>query len=448
MSTSENSSSDQSFLTTPIDSRSEQRLAANGLRFALVDTNDPVALEIWLQAESRGFHESRITRAKLDVLLPAVKNRRTTGVWDESSADAASPVSTICTWPMDLTVPGEASVAAWAISSVTVAPTHRRRGIARAMLEAELRTAHSLGYPVAMLNVSEATIYGRYGFGAAAMMADWTINTARASFTGPTASGRVHFVEAEQLREDGFELVEQVRLSTPGQIAFSGILWERLLGFDGDPEAAARLRFVRYDDADGDPAGFAVYRVREDPTDFAKHVLELSYLVAATDDAYAGLWSHLLEIDLVDSITAQLRPVDEPLYWQVSDHRAVRQSSVRDHLWTRILDVPGALEARRYATPGQIVLDVADDLGFADGLYLLTIDAAGAATVELLETEAPDDAAALALTINDLSSVYLGGVPVVSLVRAGRVTELRPGSAARCDTAFRSAVAPWLSIWF
>ena len=107
VSTSENTTPSQSFLTAPIDLRSEQRLAASGLRFALVDTNDPAALETWMQAESRGFHEARITRAKLDVLLPAVKNRRTTGVWDDSSADTASPVATISTWTMHLTVPGD-----------------------------------------------------------------------------------------------------------------------------------------------------------------------------------------------------------------------------------------------------------------------------------------------------------------------------------------------------
>jgi hypothetical protein len=39
-------------------------------------------------------------------------------------------------------------------------------------------------------------------------------------------------------------------------------------------------------------------------------------------------------------------------------------------------------------------------------------------------------------------------VSAVTLARAGRITELTPGSAAALDASFRSTVAPWLSIWF
>jgi len=134
--------------------------------------------------------------------------------------------------------------------------------------------------------------------------------------------------------------------------------------------------------------------------------------------------------------------------WQLSDQRAVRRDGVREHLWTRILDVPVALSARRYSAPGVFVLDVSDDLGFADGLFLLTVAADGGASVELLEGEAPDDAAAIALTVNDLGALYLGGVSPITLARAGRITELRPGSAVSLEASFRSPVTPWLSIWF
>jgi hypothetical protein len=50
--------------------------------------------------------------------------------------------------------------------------------------------------------------------------------------------------------------------------------------------------------------------------------------------------------------------------------------------------------------------------------------------------------------VNELSALYLGGVSARTLLRAGRITELRPGSADAVDRSFRSPVAPWLSIWF
>ncbi|MES2092595.1 MAG: GNAT family N-acetyltransferase [Actinomycetota bacterium] len=436
------------YAAAPIDVLSAERLAAKGLDLALVDTTDVTAFTAWLQAENRGFHGGRMPQSKLDRQLPLIAHRRTTGVWDPDSPDAASPVATVSTWVTDLTVPGRTSIPAWSVSAVSVAPTHRRRGIARALLEAELRTAVSLEVPVAILTVTEATIYGRYGFGASVMSADWTIDTKRARWIGPEASGSLNFVEPETLLREGHDLVERVRLQTPGQIEFGDLLWERLLGFDGDPEFAKALRVVRYDDVEGELQGFAAYRIVDLGGDFTKHRLDLGFLVSATDEAYAALWRFLLEMDLVSSISAPLRTIDEPLLWQVSDSRAVERSRVREHLWTRILDVPVALSARRYSAPGVFVLDVSDDLGFADGLFLLTIAADGSATVAPLEGEAPDAAAAVALTVEDLGALYLGGVSPLTLVRAGRITELRPDSAAALEASFRSPVTPWLSIWF
>jgi predicted acetyltransferase len=217
---------------------------------------------------------------------------------------------------------------------------------------------------------------------------------------------------------------------------------------DDGKDRTKQPRVVRYDDANGEPQGFAAFKVTESKDSFSQHSVELGFFVAATDDAYAGLWRFLVELDLVGTIKAPLRSVDEPIAWQIHDPRAVTRASVRDHLWLRVLDVPAALSARTYRAAGHIVLDVTDDFGFADGLFLLTIAGDGTAVVERLEGEAPADAAAIALTVADLGSLYLGGISALTLLRAGRITELRPGSAAAVDDAFRSAVAPWLSIWF
>jgi predicted acetyltransferase len=281
------------------------------------------------------------------------------------------------------------------------------------------------------------------------MTADLTIDTRRAGWSGPAASGRLHFVPVEQLREDGRAILERVRLLTPGEIELDAYLWERQLGLVGDDgDQAKHLRAVRYDDAAGVPQGFAVYRVVESAADFARRQATVQYFAAATDEAYAGLWRYLLELDLIGTVTAPLRSVDEPVVWQLADFRAARKSNERDHLWLRILDVTAALEARRYSAPGRIVLEVADPLGFADAPVLVSIDASGTATVTPLTGAAPDDAAALSLTVNELAALYLGGTSARSLVRSGRITELRPGSADAVDSSFRSPVTPWLSVWF
>jgi predicted acetyltransferase len=428
------------FLTPPIDPIAAANLAERGLRFALVDTSDPAVFGAWFQAMNRGFHGGIVDDAHLPERLEGSAWRRTAGAWDDTSADALSPVATASSWISDLTVPGERSVPAWAISTITVAPTHRRRGIARNLLEAELRTAAQLGVPVAILTVSEATIYSRFGFAPSTFVASWKVDTRRARWNGPIPAGRVQLLPIEAVRDrGGLDLLESARLGIPGQIQFDGMLWSRLFGESGSEEAR-QIRVVRYDDQTGTPRGFAIYSVDKSRAD---STAEVRYLITTTEDASAALWNYLLELDLVATVTAEMRPVDESFLWQITDARAAAKTGERDHLWTRILDVKAALEARRYAAPGRMVIDVVDPLGFAAGRFLLDITADGTALVT--PSDEPTD---LSLTVNELSAIYLGGVSVTTLTRAGRITELTPGAAAAAEASFHSAVTPWLSIWF
>ena len=426
------------YLDLPVDPTSRERLAADGLRLELVDSSDKQAYAAWSRAESRGFHQGAQSEEAIEQRRGYVAARRITGVLDDSVAVPDEPVATTEAWVADLTVPGGLSVPSWAISGVTVAPTHRRRGVARALLDAELRTAQAHGTPIATLTVSESTIYARFGFAPAALARDLTIDTRRARWIGPQPDGRVHFISAQQLLEPGLALVERVRLDTPGQIAYDGLLWERQLGLMIGDEDAKKQRFIRYDDAAGQLQGFASYKLTENPDDFTQHRLDLLHLVTATDDAHAALWRFVLELDLVSEVRAHLRPVDEPVRWMVSDFRAVRVAEL-DHLWIRILDVPAALEARTYAAPGRLVLGVTDPLGPGGGSWALEVDPSGHATVTT--TDEPAD---VSMTIEELAAIYLGGISPLTLVAAGRMS----GKAAELEAIFRSPVAPFLSIWF
>jgi predicted acetyltransferase len=440
-----------SYANAPVDPESTAALTERGLNLDVLDASDDAGLKRWLLADARGFHEITPTENTLEVQVEDINTDRVTGVWDHTSADPETPVATVRSWEMGLTVPGGAALPSWAISSVTVSPTHRRQGIARAMLTAELRTAVRLGLPVAMLTVSEATIYGRYGFGPSVRQSSYVVETPRARWIGPTPAGRVQFVTAESLLTDGPAVFERTRERSPGEVDRREIWWKRTLGLlPNEPEAHKRgIRAVRYDDADGAIAGFALYEIAlQDVSSPGR--LKLVDLVAATDDAYAALWRFVIEMDMVNEIAAPLRSVSEPVAWQVSDHRAVRKTGERDHLWLRILDVPAALAARRYAAPGDYLLDVTDELGFAGGRFLLTVAADGAGQAHPLADaeEAPAGAVAVALSAADLASLYLGGTSAVDLARAGRILEKSTDAAARLDTALHSAYAPHLSTWF
>ena len=95
------------------------------------------------------------------------------------SAQGPHPVATIFGFPNTVEV-GAGAVPAWMITGVGVAPTHRRRGILRRMMEPELAQARSEGCGMAALTVSEGEIYGRFGFGLSTRMITYELDlTAR-----------------------------------------------------------------------------------------------------------------------------------------------------------------------------------------------------------------------------------------------------------------------------
>ncbi|MFP3422479.1 hypothetical protein R0K19_24215, partial [Bacillus sp. SIMBA_161] len=83
--------------------------------------------------------------------------------------------------------------------------------IARNMLEGELRAAKRAGFAIAGLTVTEATIYGRYGFMPAAPIQRYSIDSRRAGWGAYEPAARILFVDREQLAQDLAELHESTR---------------------------------------------------------------------------------------------------------------------------------------------------------------------------------------------------------------------------------------------
>jgi predicted acetyltransferase len=112
-------------------------------------------------------------------------------------------------------------------------------------------------------------------------------------------------------------------------------------------------------------------------------------------------------------------------------------------LWVRLLDVPAALAARRYATRDRLVLEVVDQLRPANhGNFALEGSPEGASC---RRTDADPD---LRLDVAELGAVYLGGVRFTTLAAAGRLTERTPGALWRADRLFASDPAPWCTTQF
>ncbi|MBB5748834.1 GNAT family N-acetyltransferase [Micrococcus sp. TA1] len=387
---------------------------------------DPAAA-LFLRTVERGFYEPEPTGTALDQLLgyAHADGRTYTGVYAAGADPAADrPVGTFSGFDKRLHTGRRREVDARLISEVTVSPSHRRRGILRALMESELAIAAERGLPLAALTASEATIYRRFGFGAATAQRSVEVDLrGDAALAGPV-TGRVELVEPGDLAGLGPRLFGQAYLQTPGSV-------QRMASYGGhetDTIESGRhgkdqglFAAVHYDDG-GAPRGYVTYRFAGWDSDPA--TIRVSLLSATTAESTRALWSFLANLDLIERVSWRGAPDDGLLEHLFADHRRVRTTGREDHLWLRLLDLPAALRGRSWARDGELTLRVHDRLGHTAGDWRLTV-AGGEADVVPLGAD-PD----LELDVADLSGAYLGGVSAEVLRQAGRITEHRIGAAA------------------
>jgi predicted acetyltransferase len=354
-------------------------------------------------------------------------------------------VGTLGTEPSALTVPARDgatnSVATDALTGVTVAATHRRRGLLRQMLTQSLAEAKERGDVASILIAAEWQIYGRFGYAPATWCADYSYYPRRAGAAmSPAAAGFVWQVDPAELVKHAGAIYDRERALLPGGIDRRGSWWSRRLGANGfDPIADYRGHWIMHESEDG-PDGFLCWKPgRGFSLNGKLGSVKVLEFVAATPTAYRNLWAYLAGIDVVDEVEFEARPVDEPARWMIADGRALHQTELSDDLWLRLLDVPAALEARGYATPGRLVLEVVDEdgAGFAAGRYLLDAEEAGARCIRT--GDSPD----LTISQRTLASAYLGDRSLRALSVAAAVDEHTAGSLARFDAMLVTPRPPY-----
>src|SRR5688572_15589368 len=165
-------------------------------------------------------------------------------------------------FPFELTVPG-AVVPTAGVTVVGTFPTHRRRGVLRAMMRAQLDDVHERGEPLALLWASEDTVYGRFGYGMASVAGSVSIPSDATAFARPLErEGTLRIVEQEEALRLFPRVWDQVRRKTPGMIARTRNWWEFRILFQppaGGGGEDGPKRFVVLE-KDGRPEGYAIYR--------------------------------------------------------------------------------------------------------------------------------------------------------------------------------------------
>jgi predicted acetyltransferase len=308
------------------------------------------------------------------------------------------------------------------------------------MMEEQLADIAARAEPLAVLTASESAIYGRFGYGLATFSTYWTLRTEGTTFANPsTAGGQFKLLDPATALTVVPALFDAARQRHVGEVTRSAKWFEHVFGDRPGGKGPRRVFTVVHESADGHADGFARYRIKDAwPGGIAENTLEVLDLYGLDDEVEAALWQFLVDIDLVAHVKGIGRPIDDSLRWRLADPRRMQITEVTDHLWVRVVDPAAALAARTYAPRDRIVIELTDPfLPANEGRW--SIDNSS----DDLVVQRTDDTADLAMSASELGSLYLGGVSATTLLRAGRVTELVPGTVARADTFFNISPAPW-----
>ena len=369
----------------------------------------------WIGAVLRGFRDPRPDDDMLTRWIDHYRTDRVTcrGAWLPEGEFGAGPMPVATYASFDKTLnAGLEMVPLRMITDVTTSATHRRRGLLRRLIEDDLDDAVAQDVPVAALTASEATIYGRWGFGPATfgqtVEVDATPGFALRSFTDP---GRVELIEPVDAWPHVKGVFDTFHTRQLGSVAWPSPYEDIHTGaYDfNDRGTNGKVRSAVHLDADGTVDGFVIFTPGEEKS------TKVEEMVALTPAAQLGLWTFLADMDHVKKVTFNIAHPHDPLQWALTDLNRVKVTAISEFLWIRILDVERSLAARPWTADGQVVLAVDDPQGHAAGRFeLTTVDGRARVT----RTDQPAD---VSLTAETLGSLYLGAVSVGALHRAGRI---------------------------
>lgn len=338
--------------------------------------------------------------------------------------DRGDIVATAGAFPLAMVMPGGGVLQTAGLTMVTVRPTHRRRGLLRELIRVHLDDMRARGEAASALWASEATIYGRFGYGIAAESLALEVDVRGLAIGGGGADVVCRFASREEALAVPLEVYVAATAERPGAMRRDAVWWRERAFLEGAwfSEGASRRRYViawRGERA----VGYVSFRQRDVGHAGRAEVIEL---VGIDADADCALWRFMASLDLFPTVAWKNAPVDTVLPWIASDPRKVTRKPI-DTLWVRVDDVARVLEARRYAADGAVRIGV-------DGATWELAVERGVATCRRSEA-----AAEVVVDRAGLGSMLLGHVTATQLVRAGRAS----GRADRADRLFAWQIAPW-----
>ena len=340
---------------------------------------------------------------------------------------------------------GGACVRVMGMASVSVAPTHRRRGLAARLVTSGMRFARERGDVATALYPFRTAFYAKLGYGRAGEAHQFRI--APGTIRDAPERLRVSPADSPRDREAIQQIYERWAPTQTGQLRRTDAIWKRLL------EGAGRLA-VLVRDSHGTPEGYAVARYRADLPPHARF-LEIEERVWLSDGARRGLYAWMGSLgDQWREVVYRAHP-DEQFVDFVVEPRLPPGSEPGWGLWFpaavvlhgpmfRVLDVGAAFAARRSYNGGslQLRLEVNDpDIPENAGSWHIELED-GRARVGREAPSAGGTQVSLTLPVHTLSRILVGDLTPTEAVQGGEAVIDRTAALPELDAAFR-VPRPW-----
>lgn len=350
--------------------------------------------------------------------------------------------------PMELALPGGALVPVAGLTWVGVHPDARRRGVLSAMMTDHLARSHDAGTAVSALHASEASIYGRFGYGLAVLTHQLDLGRGT-TFTAPHLEDGVAGLTTRLATMSDPGVAERMRacqraLATdfPGTIVGSADFFSLLARETAEELRDKEPRRVLFARRDGEDVGFVGLR-RAHKWDKARPSGTVTVgTFCGGPSARLALARRVVDLDLMGTTKLENVGADDPLLDWVGGPRGTSDLNTWDSTWIRLVDLEAAWALRGYEDDCDVVVELEDrHAPWNAGRWRLTASAGSGSASRT------DAAADLTLDAGVLGAGYLGR-SVAGLLRAGLVAEHRPGAWAELARALRTLLAPEPSIGF
>jgi predicted acetyltransferase len=339
------------------------------------------------------------------------------------AVDGGDVVGVAGSFELQMTMPGGVGLPTGGVTWVSVAVTHRRQGIMSRLLAAVHDDIDERGEPLAALTASEGGIYERLGYGVASRRRVLSLDrrAARLQARFEPSPGTVRIVDEATARPLLVALWDRYRTQRAGETDRRATWW------DSSAADNKAMTYALHDD------GFAAWTIDARWHDgHPGHDMFVTTLAAVTPEAHVALWSTILAMDLVGTVTSRSIAPDDPLPYLLTNYRVARTTDLNDGLWCHPRDVARCFGARAYGTDDDHVVEV-------DGARW-RIGAAGVGKVRARPDLVTDRAG--------LGALLLGGV-APSTLAAGRRLEARDDATRRrADALFLWHPGPYLQTGF